>query len=121
MFSKNSKYGVSRPSLIILFLLMVVYMFALSKEASARPAVLDVGVSTGESTWVFTPQFQNKDVKFWMRVQRQGNLSRYGTFDYYFKVQVLRPDGTMVWNTQYGFNEQGYSEQVFLLPFLFYE
>jgi hypothetical protein len=63
----------------------------------------------------------NKQVKFFMRVQRQGNLSHFGTFDYYFKIQVLRPDGSEVWNQRYGFDEQGYSEQVFTLPSLFWE
>jgi hypothetical protein len=56
-----------------------------------------------------------------MKVQRQGNLSQYGTFDFYFKVQVLRPDGSEVWNQRYGFDEQGYSEQIFTLPALFWE
>jgi hypothetical protein len=104
-----------------LFLLIAFHGFIIAKEASAHPAVLDAGVSTNQSTWVFTQPLQSTDVKFWMRVQRQGNLSRFGTFDYYFKVQVLRPDGTDVWNTRYGFNEQGYADQVFSLPALFFE
>lgn len=121
MLKEKSKNGTFTRLHIILFSLMVVCGSAISQEASAHPAVLDVGASTGQSTWVFKQPFQSADVKFWMRVQRQGNLNRYGTFDYYFKVQVLRPDGTDVWNTRYGFDEQGYSEQVFRLPALFYE
>jgi hypothetical protein len=121
MFSEDSKNKTFSRLRIILLLLIVVYAFAISNEAFAHPAVLDVGTSTNQSTWFFKQPFQNTNVKFWMRVQRQGNLSRYGTFDYYFKVQVLRPDGTDVWNTRYGFDEQGYSEQAFSLPALFYE
>ena len=115
---KNIKFKLLR---MILFFLIVLCAFAISKEALAHPGVLDVGVSTNQSTWAFTQPLQSTNVKFWMRVQRQGNLSRFGTFDYYFKVQVLRPDGTDVWNTRYGFDEQGYSEQEFSLPALFYE
>lgn len=121
MVTENSKDRIFRRLRIVLLLLAVMYASAVSEEAFAYPAVLDVGTSTNQSTWVFTRSFQNTNVKFWMRVQRQGNLNRYGTFDYYFKVQVLRPDGTEVWNTLYGFDERGYSEQVFSLPALFYD
>ena len=121
MHSENLKNGKFKLLRMLLFLLIVLCAFAISKEALAHPGVLDVGVSTNQSTWVFTQPLQSTNVKFWMRVQRQGNLSRFGTFDYYFKVQVLRPDGTDVWNTRYGFDEQGYSEQEFSLPALFYE
>ena len=95
----------------------------ITKNGYAQPAVIEVGMSPNQPTWVFeTPLDKvNRQVKFFMRVQRQGNLSSYGTFDYYFKIQVLRPDGTDVWNTRYGFDEQGYSEQIFTLPALFWE
>jgi hypothetical protein len=116
-----AKNGNLKLLQIVLFLLIAFYAFAISSEALAYPGVLDVGVSTNQSTWVFTQPLQSTNVKFWMRVQRQGNLSRFGTFDYYFKVQVLRPDGTDVWNTRYGFDERGYAEQEFSLPALFYE
>lgn len=121
MGSKELKNTCLRCLQKVLILFVVFYAFAISKEVLAHPGVLDVGVSTKQSTWVFTQPLQSASVKFWMRVQRQGNLSRFGTFDYYFKVQVLRPDGTDVWNTRYGFNEQGYEEQEFSLPALFYE
>ena len=121
MLSENLKNRMFKRLWMILFLFNVFYVFGISKEVFAHPAVLDVGVNTNQNTWVFNPPLQTTDVKFWMRVQRQGNLSRFGTFDYYFKVQVLRPDGTDVWNTQYGFDEQGYAEQAFSLPALFYE
>ena len=101
--------------------LLIIHAFAMSTEALAHPSILDVGVSTSQRTWIFIQPLQSTNVKFWMNVQRQGNLSRFGTFDYYFKVQVLRPDGTDVWNTRYGFSEQGYAEQEFSLPALFYE
>jgi hypothetical protein len=100
------------------------YMFiASSPVVFAQPALLDAGMSPDQNVWAFDRNTYgaNKEVKFWMRVQRQGNLSRFGTFDYYFKIQVLRPNGSEVWNTQYGFNEQGYSEQIFTFPIFFYE
>jgi len=106
---------------MMLFLFITFFASGMSTVAVAAPAVLDVGVSTSQTNWAFNPPQQNTEVKFWMRVQRQGNLSRFGTFDYYFKVQVLRPDGSEVWNTKYGFSEEGYADQVFSLPILFYE
>ncbi|EAT59289.1 hypothetical protein [Chlorobium ferrooxidans] len=115
------KNGGLQRLVMMLFLFITFFAFGSSKAAFAAPAVLEVGVSTSQTDWVFNPPQQNPEVKFWMRVQRQGNLSRFGTFDYYFKVQVLRPDGSEVWNTRYGFSEEGYSEQVFSLPILFYE
>ncbi|MBK9389229.1 MAG: hypothetical protein IPN68_03215 [Bacteroidetes bacterium] len=92
-------------------------------KVNSQPAVLETGMTPDQSAWAFETQMDNvnKQVKFFMRVQRQGNLSSYGTFDYYFKVQVLRPDGTDVWNTRYGFDENGYQEQVFTLPVFFLE
>jgi hypothetical protein len=95
----------------------------LSKTGYAQPGVIESGMTPNQANWVFeTPLDKvNKQVKFFMRVQRQGNLSRFGTFDYYFRIQVLRPDGSEVWNQRYGFDEQGYSEQVFTLPALFWE
>ena len=105
----------------ILPLVTLLLLISFSGPASAHPPVLDAGVSTNQHTWDFNPPLKNNEVKFWMRVQREGNLSRFGTFDYYFNVQVVRPDGTDVWNTLYGFNQQGYAEQAFSLPALFYE
>ncbi len=93
------------------------------KPGNGQPAVIEVGMSPDQASWVYdTPLDKvNKQVKFFMRVQRNGNLSKYGTFDYYFKIQVLRPDGTDVWNTRYGFDELGYAEQILTLPSLFWE
>lgn len=87
------------------------------------PAVLEVGMNPNGNTWIFNPPMDavNRPVKFFMKVQRQGNLSRFGTFDYYFRVRVVRPDRTEVWNESYGFDEQGYCEKEFWLPSLFYE
>ncbi|PKN34085.1 MAG: hypothetical protein CVU61_09985 [Deltaproteobacteria bacterium HGW-Deltaproteobacteria-19] len=89
----------------------------------AQPALLDAGMSPDRAVWAFDRDVHDaaKDVRFWMRVQRQGNLNQYGTFDYYFRVRVFRPDSSEVWNTQYGFNEQGYSEQTFTFPNFFYD
>ena len=94
-----------------------------NRPQSAGPAVLEVGMTPNQSTWAFdTPLDRiSKQVKFFMRVQREGNLSRFGTFDYYFRVRVSRPDGTVVWNTSAGFDEKGYSEGEFTFPTLFWE
>ncbi len=105
----------------LLFITLAVSL--LPKHGAAQPAVLESGMTPNQSNWVFESPLDkvNKQAKFFMRVQRQGNLSQYGTFDFYFKVQVLRPDGSEVWNQRYGFDEQGYAEQVFTLPALFWE
>lgn len=115
-FKRDSQLG-------ILLLFIIAFLCLMSKNGKAQPAVIESGMSPDQSNWVFETPLEkvNRQVKFFMRVQRQGNLSKYGTFDYYFKVQVLRPDGTEVWNTRYGFDEQGYSEQIFTLPALFWE
>lgn len=107
----------------MLLLLMAVVISLLPGKADAQPAVIESGMTPNQTNWLFEQPLEktNKQVKFFMRVQRQGNLSQYGTFDYYFKVQVLRPDGSEVWNQRYGFDEQGYSEQIFTLPALFLE
>jgi hypothetical protein len=105
----------------LMFLILVLCQFPI--DGAAQPAVIESGMSPNQMNWVFESPLEkvNKQVKFYMKVQRQGNLSQYGTFDFYFKVQVLRPDGSEVWNQRYGFDEQGYSEQVFTLPALFWE
>jgi len=91
--------------------------------AFAQPAVLGSGMSPNQMVWAFDREVYdaNKEVTFWLRVQRQGNLSRFGTFDYYFKTQILRPDGSEVWNTIYGFSEEGYAEQRLTFPIFFYD
>jgi hypothetical protein len=112
-----------RSSTLILLAYIFGVLCLIPENGNAQPKVIEAGMSPNQPNWVFeTPLDKvNREVKFFMRVQRQGNLSTYGTFDYYFKVQVLRPDGTDVWNTRYGFDEQGYSEQIFTLPALFWE
>lgn len=121
MTGENSDESISRYK--ILSVLLIVFLNLSAGKVNSQPAVLETGMTPDQSVWAFeTPMDNvNKPVKFFMRVQRQGNLSSYGTFDYYFKVQVLRPDGTDVWNTRYGFDENGYQEQVFTLPVLFLE
>lgn len=98
-------------------------LMLLSLPALAQPAVLQAGMTPNQSNWTFdTPLDKvSKEVKFYMRVQRQGNLSHYGTFDYYFRVIVTAPDGTEAWNDMYGFDEQGYADRTFTLPTLFWE
>jgi hypothetical protein len=112
---------LSRLTVVLLSLLFC--LSATPQVASAQPALLDAGMSSTQMEWAFDRDVSgaNQDVKFWMRVQRQGNLSRFGTFDYYFRIQVFRPDSVAVWDTQYGFNEEGYSDQTFTFPIFFYE
>lgn len=108
----------------LFFLLLVISLVGyFPKTGFSQPAVIESGMTPNQASWVFeTPLDKvNKQVKFFMHVQRQGNLSHFGTFDYYFKIQVLRPDGSEVWNQRYGFDEQGYAEQIFTLPSLFWE
>lgn len=104
-------------------LLPALFCLLAASEAFSQPALLDAGMSPDQAVWPFDRDVSdaNREVTFWMRVQRQGNLSRYGTFDYYFRTQVLRPDGSEVWNTVYGFDEAGYSEQKLTFPIFFYD
>jgi len=111
-------------SVMMFFVILIALVLGQSPmKGFAQPAVLESGMTPSQSNWVFEPSTDmvNKQAKFFMRVQRQGNLNQYGTFDFYFKVQVLRPDGSEVWNQRYGFDEQGYAEQIFTLPALFRE
>lgn len=120
LFNINVIYIFKQTSVLLsaLFCLLMVV-----PEAFSQPALLDAGMSPNQAVWAFDRNVSgvDKEVKFWMRVQRQGNLNKFGTFDYYFKIQVLRPDGSDVWNTQYGFDERGYSEEKFTFPIFFYE
>ncbi|HOD29623.1 MAG TPA: hypothetical protein PKH03_10465 [Syntrophales bacterium] len=92
-------------------------------EALAQPVVMGAGMNPGQSVWVFDREAKDadKEVTFWFRVQKQSILNRFGTFDYYFKTQVLRPDGSEVWNTTYGFNEEGYAAEKLTFPVFFYD
>jgi hypothetical protein len=121
MSGRNNEDRVFRFKL--LSVIFIIFLSLPAGKVNSQPAVIETGMSPDQSSWAYeTPMDNvNKQVKFFMRVQRQGNMSSYGTFDYYFKVQVLRPDGTDVWNTRYGFDENGYQEQVFTLPVLFLE
>jgi hypothetical protein len=121
MLTKKRNYNTLYISVLYAFVIAGLSLFP--KTCYSQPSVLEAVMSPEQSSWAFETPLENvnRQVKFYMHVQRQGNLSSYGTFDYYFKVQVLRPDGTEVWNTRYGFDEQGYSEQIFTLPALFWE
>lgn len=118
--NENCKPNRSPNSLLVI---IAFFLFLMPKNGNSQPSVIESGMTPNQSNWIFESPLErvNKQVKFFMKVQRQGNLSQYGTFDFYFKVQVLRPDGSEVWNQRYGFDEQGYSEQIFTLPALFWE
>lgn len=91
-----------------------------SPAFAGDPPVLDAGMSPAVPTWTYTRGGgERTDVRFWMRTRREGFLNAYGNFDYYFRVLVLRPDGTTAWDTQYGFDPQGYADTSFNLPGLF--
>lgn len=119
----NSKFPEKLFKQTVILLSFFSCLLTAAPAAFAQPAVLGAGMSPGQTVWAFDREVYdaNKDVTFWLRVQRQGNLSRFGTFDYYFKIQVLRPDGSEIWNTIYGFNEEGYAEQKLTFPIFFYE
>jgi len=94
--------------------------------AIPKPRILDAGMSPDTKEWDYEGKPGELDqkrvnVKFWLRVSRQENLNQYGTFDYSFNVKVIRPDGTVVWNEVYGFDENGYQQTDFILPALFVE
>ncbi|MGV8057650.1 MAG: hypothetical protein AB2L12_06480 [Smithellaceae bacterium] len=119
-----SDINIKKLALRTTFFLSVFFcLLAAASVTFAAPALLGAGMTPHQTSWAFDRNVYdaNKEVTFWLRVQRQGNLSRFGTFDYYFKIQVLRPDGADVWNTIYGFNEEGYAEQKFTFPIFFYE
>lgn len=108
----------------IFFLIMVfLYLLITAPASLAVPTILDAGMSPNQYEWAFDRNAfgADKEVKFWLCVQRQGNLNQFGTFDYYFKIRVFRPDGQEAWNTVYGFNEEGYAEEKFIFPTFFYE
>lgn len=106
-----------------IFLLFFFYLSIMAAVAFAQPVILDGGVTPKQFEWPFDRNAfgANEEVTFWLCVQRQGNLSRSGAFDYYFKIQVFRPDGSQVWSTMYSFNEEGYAEQKFIFPVFFYD
>jgi len=110
------------------YFLFTIFFFAalsfLTRSAVAQPPVLDGGMTPVKLSWTASsPQDHNANtrIKFWLKVQRHGYLNRFGTFDYRFNTKVVRPDGSVVWNTSYGFDENGYGEIEFVLPALFYE
>jgi hypothetical protein len=107
-------------------LILLPFLFCLLTmvpAAFAQPVILDGGMTPKQFEWPFDRSAfgADKEVAFWLCVQRQGNLNRSGAFDYYFKIQVFRPDGSKVWDTVYGFDEEGYAEQKFIFPVFFYD
>lgn len=90
-----------------------------SQPAAAQPPVLEAAMSPAQSIWTLEPQFSNQEVRFSLRVRREGYLNRFGAFDYYCRVRVERPGGAEVWNNRHGFDEQGYAEQRFSFPGFF--
>ncbi|MDD4092183.1 MAG: hypothetical protein PHQ63_06450 [Smithellaceae bacterium] len=106
--------------------ILLTFLFCLSATTPtvfAQPVVLGAGMNPGQSLWAFDRDARdaNKEVTFWFRVQKQSILNRFGTFDYNFKTQVFRPDGSEVWNTTYGFNDDGYAEEKLTFPVFFYD
>lgn len=99
------------------------FLLTAAPAAFAQPVVLGAGMNPDKTVWAFDRDVRdaNKEVTFWFRVQKQSIVNRFGTFDYYFKTQVLRPDGSEVWNTTYGFNDDGYAEEKLTFPVFFYD
>lgn len=120
-FTEKSVRKFTGRMAIILPLLFCLLVAA--SAAFAQPVVLDAGMSPDQKVWAFDRNAYgaDKEVTFWLRVQRQSIVNRFGTFDYYFKAQVFRPDGSEVWNAIYGFNNEGYAEQKLTFPIFFYD
>lgn len=121
MLNQIRKQRIIKSTLLCTYIIGSLFLFP--KNGYAQPAVLESGMSPNQSTWIFETPLENvnRQVKFFMRVQPQGNLSSYGTFDYYFKVQVLRPDGTDVWNNRYGLQALSlpHTRTVTTIPYIF--
>lgn len=102
---------------------IVVFWLACAPAAFAQPVVLGAGMNPGQTVWAFDRNARdaNKEVTFWFRVQKESLLNRFGTFDDNLQTQVLRPDGSEVWNTTYGFNDDGYAEEKLTFPVFFYD
>lgn len=108
---------------ITILLMTLSYLLTMAPAALAGPTVLDAGMSPNQFEWALDRNVfgADKEVKFWLCVQRQGNLNQLGTFDYYFRIKVFRPDGQEVWNTVHDFDEEGSAEQKFIFPVFFYD
>jgi hypothetical protein len=114
------KIILQKTAILLTFLFC---LLAATPTVFAQPVVLGAGMNPGQSLWAFDRDAldANKEVTFWFRVQKQSILNRFGTFDYNFKTQVFRPDGSEVWNTTYGFNDDGYAEEKLTFPVFFYD
>ncbi len=91
-------------------------LLATTPTAFAQSVVIDGGMSPDQSVWAFDRDVRDadKEATFWFRVQK-GSI-----YQYYFKAQVFRPDGSEVWNTSYGFDIEGYASEKLTFPFFFY-
>ncbi|PKN18572.1 MAG: hypothetical protein CVU71_13915 [Deltaproteobacteria bacterium HGW-Deltaproteobacteria-6] len=84
--------------------------------AFAQPVMLDSGMDPNQTVWAFDRNTYGADQKvtFWIRIQKQS------IYDYYFKAQIFRPDGSEVWNVTYGFDTEGYAAEKLTFPIFFY-
>lgn len=116
--TKNHAVRVAIFSLFFFYLSII-----MASAAFAQPVILDGGMTPKQFEWPFDRNVfgADEEVTFWLCVQRQGNLTRSGVFNYYFKIQVFRPDGSQVWSTMYSFDEEGNAEQKFIFPAFFYD
>lgn len=102
--------------------LLLILGLSFAPAFAVDPPILEAGMDPAVREWAFTRGGgEQRNVRFWMRTRREGFLNTYGNFDYYLRVQVLRPDGSIAWDTQYGFDLQGYADTSFVLPGLFFD
>ncbi len=111
---------ISRFQFLILFAALMAAL-STSGSAVAQVPIVGSGMTPDQRAFTYTNQVQSAAFKFWLQVPIASIMNRYGTQDYNFNARVYRPDGREVWNTVYGFNQQGYCEVEFWLPSLFRE
>ncbi len=101
----------------VILLSFFLCLLAATPQVFAQSVVIDAGMSPNQTVWAFDRDARdsNKEVTFWFRVQKQS------IYQYYFKAQVFRPDGSEVWNTTYGFDVEGYADQKLTFPIFFYD
>lgn len=100
-----------------ILLLVFVCLSAATPEVFAQSVVIDAGMSPNQTVWAFDQDVRdaNKKVTFWFRVQKQS------MYNYYFKIEVFRPDGSEVCNVNYKFDKEGYAGQTLFFPIFFYD
>ena len=101
----------------IILLSVFFCLLTMAPTVFARSLVIDSGMNPNQTIWAFDRNAYGADQKasFWFRIQKQS------IYDYYFKAQIFRPDGSEVWNVTYGFDTEGYASEKLAFPIFFYD